>query len=37
MEVSFADSGGAIDNKSAVDGLPIENEAVEVKLRDTKK
>ena len=26
MEVSFADSGGAIDNKSAVDGLPIENE-----------
>ena len=38
MEVSFADSGGAIDNKSAVDGLPIENEAkVEVKIRDTKK
>tara|TARA_B100001769_G_scaffold214042_1_gene173593 strand:- start:949 stop:1341 length:393 start_codon:yes stop_codon:yes gene_type:complete len=37
MEVTFADSGGAIDNKSAVSGLPIENEAnVDVKIKDTK-
>ena len=35
VELTFADSGGGMDNKSVVDGLPVENECnVQVKIKD---
>tara|TARA_B100000287_G_scaffold240928_1_gene226462 strand:+ start:3313 stop:4857 length:1545 start_codon:yes stop_codon:yes gene_type:complete len=35
IELAYADSGGAVDNKSALDGLPIERECnVQVKIKD---
>ncbi len=37
VEVIYADSGGAIDNKPALTGLPIERECnVQVKIKDNK-
>ena len=36
VELTFADSGGGMDNKSVVDGLPVENECnVDLKIKDT--